>query len=100
MTQCSGWPDKRWTPVRLGASKVLALGARYPGLVEKVDAMFNEFATINAVEAMIQADFGEHIGHSTICNYKRRFWKVQRKRERTVQAATVAIQELISERGN
>jgi hypothetical protein len=84
--------------VRLGDSKVLVLGARYPGLVEKVDAMFDEFATIKAVEAMIQADYGEHIGHSTICNYKSRIWKARRKRERAIRAATIAIQELISER--
>ena len=86
--------------MRLGVSKVLVLGTRHPGLVEKVDAMFDEFATIKAVEAMIQADYGERIGHSTICNYKRRFWKVQRKRERAIRAATIAIQELTSERRN
>lgn len=86
--------------MRRGHSKVLALGARHPGLVENVNAMFNAFATINAVEAMIQAAYGEHIGHSTICNYKQRFWKVRRKRERAIQAATVAMHELISEGRN
>lgn len=84
--------------MRPGVSKVLVLGTRHPGLVEKVDAMFEEFATIKAVEAMIQADYGERIGHSTICNYKRRFWKVRRKREWAIRAATTAYQEWISER--
>ena len=86
--------------MRRGHSKVLVLGARHPGLVEKVDAMFDSFAANNAVEAMIEAAYGEHIGHSTICNYKRRYWKVQRRRERATQAATVAMQELISEGRN
>lgn len=86
--------------MRLGVSKVLVLGTRHPGLVEKVDAMFDAFATIKAVEAMILAEYGEPIGHSTVCNYQRHIWKVRRKRERATRAATIAIQELISEGRN
>jgi len=86
--------------VRLGVSKVLVLGTRHPGLVEKVDAMFEEFATIKAVEAMIQTEYGERIGHSTICNYKRRFWKVRREREQAIRATTTAYQEWVSEGRN
>jgi hypothetical protein len=76
------------------------LDNRHPGLVEKVDAMFDSFATIKAVEAMIQAEYGEHIGHSTICNYKKRFWRVRRNRDQAMRAATTAYQQLVSEGRN
>jgi len=82
---------------RLGVSKVQVLGARHPGLIQKVDAMFDAFATIKAVEAMLQAEYGERVGHSAICNYKRRSWKVRRKRDQAARAAMTAYQELVSE---
>ena len=85
---------------RLGVSKVLALETRHPGLIQKVDAMFEAFATIKAVEGMIRAEYGERIGHSTICNYKRRFWTVRRDRGLAIRARQTAWQELVSEGRN
>jgi hypothetical protein len=102
------WPDGQMSKQvgsqnsmsRPGTSKVLALETRHPGLVEKVNAMFDHFATIKAVEAMIKADYGEHIGHSTICNYRKRIWMVQRDRMLAIRAKRTARQELVSEGRN
>ena len=85
---------------RLGVTKLHSLDARHAGLIRKVDAMFEAFATIKAVQAMIQAEYGARIGHSTIWNYKRRVWKVRRDRDRAIRVATTAYQELVSERRN
>ena len=83
-----------------GTSKILALCARHPGLVEKVDAMFDAFKTIQGVKAVLQSEYGEHMSHTTICNYKRRFWRARRERELAAQAAMTAYQELVSEGRN
>ncbi|MGA3323163.1 MAG: hypothetical protein ABSF45_01715 [Terriglobia bacterium] len=86
--------------MQVGDTKLKRLEARHPGLVQKVDAMFDAFATIKAVEAMLQAEYGERVGHSAICNYKRRSWKVRRKRDQAARAAMTAYQELLSEGRN
>ncbi len=85
---------------RLGVSKVLVLDTRHPGLVQKVDAMFEAFASIRAVEAMIRAEYSERISHTTIWNYKRQSWNVRRERDQAARAATTAYQELVSEGRN
>jgi hypothetical protein len=86
--------------MRLGDTKLRRLQARHPGLVEKVDLMFDAFATIKAVEGMIRAEYGEHVGHSTICNYRRRCWKVRRDRGLAIRARETAREELVSEGRN
>jgi hypothetical protein len=82
---------------RKGETKLQVLEARHPGLCQKVDAMFEAFATIKAVEAMIRAEHGERIGHTTLWNYKRLFWSVRRDRLQAIRAALTARQELASE---
>jgi len=62
--------------------------------------MFEAFASIEAVAAMIRAEYGERISHTTVWNYKRQFWTAQRKREQAIRAATAAWQELVSEGRN
>ena len=83
-----------------GVSKVKRLDARHPGLIQKVDAMFEAFASIEAVTAMIRAEYGERISHTTVWKYKRQFWKVRRDRDRKARAAMTAYQELVSEGRN
>jgi transposase len=76
------------------------LEARHPGLMQKVDAMFEAFATIKAVEVMILAEYGERMSHSTIWKYKKQSWSPRKKREQVAQAAEAAWQELVCEGRN
>jgi hypothetical protein len=85
---------------RLGVSKVYVLGARHPGLVPKVDAMFEAFASIQAVAAMIRVEFGERLSHTTLWKYKRQFWNVPRQRDQEAGAAMTAYQQWVSEGRN
>ena len=85
---------------QLGVMKVQTLGARHPGLIERVEAMFEAFATIKEVKAMILAEYGERISHSTVWKYKKQSWTPRKKRERVAQAAQIAWQELASEGRN
>jgi hypothetical protein len=85
---------------RLGVSKVHVLDTRHPGLIQKVDAMFDAFASIQAVEAMIRGEYGERISHTTVWKYKRQSWSVRRKRDLKARAAMTAHQELVSEGRN
>jgi hypothetical protein len=86
--------------VHLGDSKVFDLGERHPGLVERVDAMFDQFATIKAVEAMLESEYGEHIGHGTLGNYRKHIWQGRREREMAIRARQLAYQEWLSEGRN
>jgi len=65
-----------------------------------VDAMFEAFASIQAVAAMIRVEYGERISHTTVWKYKRQFWNVQRQRDQVARAAMTAYQELVSEGRN
>ncbi len=62
--------------------------------------MFDAFATVKAIEAMIRTEYGERIGLSTICNYRKRIWQVRRDRELAARAAQSAYQEWVSEGRN
>lgn len=86
--------------MQLGDLKVFDLGTRHPGLVERIDAMFDAFATIKAVSAMIRAEYGERIGLSTISNYRKRIWQERRDREMAIKARQTAYQEWLSEGRN
>ncbi len=85
---------------RKGVTKLHSLDARHPGLCQKVDAMFAAFASIDAVAAMIRAEFGEPIGHATVWEYKRQIWSVRRRRDQAARAALTAYEELASEGRN
>jgi len=69
-------------------------------LVQKVDAMFEAFASIQAVAAMIRVEFGERLSHTTLWKYKRQFWNVPRKRDQEARAAMTAYQQWVSEGRN
>ena len=79
------------------ACKLQILSAKHPDLLQAVDAMFEAFKTIQAVEAMIRGEYGERISHTTVWNYKRQSWNVRRKRDQEARAAMTAHQELVSE---
>jgi len=85
---------------RLGVSKVQALDTRHPGLVQKVDAMFEAFKSIDAVSAMIRGEYGERISHTTVWKYKKHIWNVRRDRAQAATVAMIAYQEWVSEGGN
>jgi hypothetical protein len=85
---------------RLRRLKIEILESRHPGLRQKVNAMFEAFATVRAVGAMIEAEYGERIGRTAIGIYKRRFWRKERDRIQEMNAARIACQELASEERN
>jgi hypothetical protein len=80
--------------------KVKTLGARHPGLIQKVDAMFEAFMTLDAVREMIVAEYGERISCESVRKYKKQDWKVRRQRELAQRASQIAYQELVSEGRN
>jgi len=80
--------------------KMAKLEARHPGLTAKVDAMFAAFASIKAVGAMIVAEYGEHIGHTTLCNYRKRTWCAERVRSMRTRAKEIARREWAGEGRN
>jgi hypothetical protein len=73
------------------------LEARHPGLCQRVNAMFEAFATIDAVTQMIRSEYGERLSHTTIWKYKRQCWSAERKRLQATRAALFAFAELKSE---
>lgn len=60
-------------------TKIQILGARHPGLREKVHAMFGEFWPAQQVKQMIQADYGERLSLRSIERYKQKHWRAQRE---------------------
>jgi hypothetical protein len=62
--------------------------------------MFDHFASIQAVEEMIRAEYGERISHTTVGKYKKQFWTARRKRDQAARAAMTALQELVCEGRN
>ena len=86
--------------MQVGDTKLKRLEARHPGLVQKVDAMFEAFASIQAVTAMIRAEYGERLSHTTVWKYKKHIWSVRRDRAQASRVAMIAYQEWVSEGGN
>ncbi len=79
---------------------MLTLDIRHPGLLEKVDAMFDAFLSINKVTAMIQDEYGERISHTTVWAYKTQSINSRRTRDRAARAAMTAHQEWVAEGRN
>jgi hypothetical protein len=77
--------------------RIRDLDARCPGLIKKVDAMFESFASIEAVTQMVRRQSRDHISHTTIWNYKRFWWSVRRERDELMQAKAIAQQTLVNE---
>jgi hypothetical protein len=82
---------------RLRHSKILALDANHPGLVRRVDEMFDSFATVRQVHATVRRDFGVHVCYETVWRYRKFHWSVKRDRALTAEAAMMARQELEAE---
>ena len=80
-----------------GVTKLNRLDARCPGLLKRVDAMFDAFATIKSVSAMIRAEYGEFICISAIRNYRYRIWRVRRDRKLQMDAERAAWEALVRE---
>ena len=78
-------------------SKMQILEADHPGLFQKVDGMLEAFATVRAVSAMIQADYGERLSHTSIWTYKRESWRPRRDQIQAMKATQACLQELASE---
>lgn len=85
---------------RLGISKIDVLGARHPGLVQKVDAMFEAFIPLRAVAKAILAQYGERLSHTSLWTYKRESWNVRRDQALAREATLAAYRELASEERN
>lgn len=83
---------------QLGDTKLSRLEARHPGLMGKIDAMFDAFATVKAVTAMVRAEYGEPISPSAIANHRCRVWKVRRDLELIERARQQAWEEFVRER--
>ena len=83
--------------MRRGSSKLEDIEARHPGFLQKVDAMFDAFVSIESVTAMIASEYGEHLSHTTVWKYKQQVWRARRNREQEARAAQTAWQELRSE---
>jgi hypothetical protein len=73
------------------------LEAQHPGLFRKVDEMLEAFATVRAVSAMIQAEYGERLSHTSIWTYKRESWRPRRDQIQARETIQAALQELASE---
>ena len=85
---------------RFQPSKIQVLDARHPGLCQKVNAMFEAWAPLRAVAAMIQTQYGERISHTSIGTYRRRSWRSQRARIQEMKVVLTALQKLASEERN
>jgi hypothetical protein len=83
--------------MQVGDTKLNRLEARHPGLIAKIEAMFDNFATVAAVTAMVRAEYGEPVAVSTIGNHRNRVWKVRRDRGLKENARRVARQEFLRE---
>jgi len=82
---------------RQAFSRIRDLDARCPGLIKQVDAMFESFASIEAVTQMVRRQSREPISHTTIWRYKRFSWTVRRERDELMQAKAIAHQTLVNE---
>jgi hypothetical protein len=83
---------------RQAFSRIRDLDARCPGLIKKVDAMFESFASIEAVTQMVRRQSRQRTSRTTIWKYKRYSWKVRRGRDELMQAKAIAQQTLVNER--
>ena len=90
--------------MRHTSSKLERLQARYPGLQDKVHAMFAEFWAPREVKQMIETQYGERLSLRTIERYKQRHWEQRRELVQQMSAALAASPEFAGlarlERGN
>jgi hypothetical protein len=71
-------------------TKLQILDVRHPGLSQKVHTMFEGFWGTRDIRHLIQAQYGESFGRSTLDNYRRKHWQAQR----------ALVQEMIGSSGH
>jgi len=81
------------------ASKIQILSAKHKGLLWEVNAMLDSFASLEAVQEMIERKFGEKLSTTAVQTYKQKHWKVEKDRIRDQKAHLKAIAEIIGEDG-
>ena len=72
---------------RLDKPKLALFEARHPGLLQRVDEMLAAGSHLNAVQAMLLAEYGERISIYPLWRYKNCVWGVRR---RALQAPATA----------
>lgn len=81
------------------ASKVQILSVKHKGLLQAVDRMFDEFATLKQVQEMIVRDYGEKISWYAVKTYKNHHWKVQKEKLEERKRTMKLFADLIGEDG-
>lgn len=81
------------------ASKIQILSAKHKGLLWEVDAKLDSFASLEAVQEMIERKYGEKLSTTAVQTYKQKHWKVEKDRIREQKAHLKAIAEIIGEDG-
>ena len=60
-------------------SKLQVLNFRHPGLMEKLDAMFEEFWTAGEVRQLLHTHYGERLSLSYLEKYRAKHWRARRE---------------------
>ena len=64
---------------RRSYTKMQVLAVRYPGLQDKVDAMFSESWATRDVTHMIKTQYGERLSSRSVARYKNKHWQARRE---------------------
>lgn len=81
------------------ATKIQILSAKHPGILQAVDGMFEKFASLRAVQQMIEREYHESICQGAVATYKNNYWKVHKQMIREQKATMKAVAEIIGEDG-
>jgi hypothetical protein len=65
---------------RQTTTKLQMLENRYVGLCRQVDAMLETGIPLRTIAAVLEAQYGERVSHSTIWKYRRNCWCGPQKR--------------------
>jgi hypothetical protein len=78
-------------------TKMQKLDVWHPGLIEKVHAMFAEFAAMADVRHMVLAQYGERLSVRSLARYKQQHWRVRRELVQQMTEALATRQEFAAE---
>lgn len=81
------------------ASKIQILSVKHRGLLQAVDRMFDDYASLEQVLQMIEREYHEKVSTQAVETYKKRHWQVQKDRIRDQKAFLTAIAEIIGKDG-
>ena len=76
--------------MRHTASKIEVLDARYPGLRQRIEAMFEELCPPRDIKRMIETQYGERIGWRSIIRYQNEYWR-QRRQTRDARSGSAEM---------